>query len=120
MNKLSLFLLLALLSFVINETKYYGDCTQLSFLQDTEAAYFDALEGDFCASLKTSGEYTHCCMFEFSNDTKICGAITDDQYENIGRFKKYMRDDVGDDDIGIDCSSRFISFSLLVALALLL
>ena len=120
MNKLSLFLLLALLSFVINKTKYYGDCTELSILPSTEAAYFDSLEGDFCASLKTSGEYTHCCMFEFSNDTKVCGAITDDQYENIGRFKKYMRDDVQDDDIGIDCSSRFISFSLLVALALLL
>ena len=120
MSKLSLFLFLALITFVINKSKYYEDCTQLSIITSEEANYFDALEGDFCASLKTTGEYTHCCMFEFANDTRVCGAITDDQYENIGRFKKYMRDDVQDDDISIDCSSRFISFSLLVALALLL
>ncbi len=120
MNKISLFLFLALITFVINATKYYGDCTDLEILPQALAAYLDEIEGDFCASLKTTGEYTHCCMFEFSNGNKTCGSITDDQYENIGRFKKYMRDDVGDDDIGIDCSSRFISFSLLVALALLL
>ena len=71
MNKLSLFLLLALLSFVINETKYYGDCTDLKILPQAEVAYLDEIEGDYCASLKTTGEYTHCCMFEFSNDTKI-------------------------------------------------
>ena len=120
MNKISLFLFLALITFVINATKYYGDCTDLKILPQALAAYLDEIEGDYCASLKTSGEYTHCCMFELSNGTKVCGSITDDQYENIGRFKKYMRDDFGDDDIDIDCSSRFISFSLLVALALLL
>ena len=120
MNKISLFLFLALITFVINATKYYGDCTALEILPEALLTYLDEIEGDYCASLKTTGEYTHCCMFEYSNGNKTCGSITDDQYENIGRFKKYMRDDVGDDDIGIDCSSRFISFSLLVALALLL
>ena len=120
MNKISLFLFLALITFVINKSKYYEDCRDLEILPQAKAGYLDEIEGDYCASLKTTGEYTHCCMFEFSNDTRVCGAITDDQYENIGRFKKYMRDDVQDDDISIDCSSRFISFSLLVALALLL
>ena len=120
MNKLSLFLFLALIAVVINEEKYYDKCNDLEILPEALVTYLDDIEGDYCASLKTTGEYTHCCMFEYANGTKVCGAITDDKYENIGRFKKYMRGDVGDDEINIDCSSRFISFSLLVALALLL
>ena len=119
MNKLSLILLLALIANVINESKYYGECIDFDSVTSQQMKAADELDGEYCSLLKTSGEYTHCCLFEYSDEKLECGAITDDQYENIGRFKKYMRDDYGDDDIGIDCSSKFISFSLLVALALL-
>ena len=44
--------------------------------------------------------------------------LNNDEYENIVRFKKYLRDGLGDDDIDIKCSSKFVSFSLLAALAL--
>ena len=43
-----------------------------------------------------------------------------DEYENIVRFKKYLRDGLDDDNIDIKFSSKFVSFSLLAALALLI
>ena len=44
----------------------------------------------------------------------------DDEYENIVRFKKYLRDGLDVIDIDIKYSSKFVSFSLLAALALLI
>ena len=74
---------------------------------------------DYCSSLKTSGEFTHCCYFESKNGINGCYQITDDEYENIVRFKKYLRDQIADDKLGIHCSSKFISLSLFAVLALL-
>ena len=81
--------------------------------------YISEYEEDYCSSRKTNGNYTHCCLFEDTNGNYGCRGITDDEYENIVRFKKYLRDQVGDDSIRVDCSSRFISISLLAVLALL-
>ena len=122
MSKLTLFLLLALTIHVLNGVKL-GDytlkeCDYVTIDGATSDKLIEELEEDYCAFLKTTGDYTHCCLFEFSNG-QGCYQITDDQYENIGRFKKYIRDQSGDDDIGIECSSRFVSFSLLAVLALL-
>ena len=47
-----------------------------------------------------------------------CRGVTDDEYENIGRFKKYL-EDRDDTDYDIDCSSKFVTFSLFALLALL-
>ena len=122
MSKHTLFLLLALTIQVFNGVKL-GDytlkeCEYVPIDGATSDQLIEELEEDYCAFLKTSGDYTHCCLFEFSNG-QGCYQITDDQYENIGRFKKYLRDQGNDDDLGIECSSRFISFSLLAVLALL-
>ena len=122
MSKLTLFLLLALTIQVFNGVKL-GDytlkeCDYVTIDGATSDKLIEELEEDYCSFLKTSGDFTHCCLFEFSNG-QGCYLITDDQYENIGRFKKYIRDQSGDDDIGIECSSRFVSFSLLAVLALL-
>ena len=73
---------------------------------------------DVCSLLGTSGDKTHCCYIEGDTVFPRCIAINDDEYENIVRFKKYLRDGLGDDDIDIKCSSKFVSFSLLAALAL--
>ena len=125
MSKLTLFLLFALATFVINENRTVGNysletCEDISIEGYTTAQLLEELEEDYCVSLKTTGDYTHCCYFEFASNPG-CYQITDDQYENIGRFKKYLRDqgEEQDDDLGIDCSSRFMSFSLLAILALL-
>ena len=124
MSKLTLFLLLALTIQVlkadlkVNDQMTLKTCHEITIDGYQPAALIEELEEDYCSSLKTNGDYTHCCLFEFSS-TSACYQITDDQYENIGRFKKYLRDQLGDEDLGIECSSRFISFSLLAVLALL-
>ena len=126
MSKLTLFILLALTTYVLNafnQKKTLGKITlePCNYVGDNPAALLEELEEDYCSSLKTSiDDATHCCYFDFANDAG-CFQITDDQYENVVRFKKYLRDQAGDqdDEFGIDCSSRFISFSLLFVLALL-
>ena len=123
MSKLTLFLLLALTIQVFNGVKL-GDytlkeCDYVTIDGAKSDQLIEELEEDYCAFLKTTGDYTHCCMFEDTNGIIGCGGITDDEYENIVRYKKYLRDQYDDEDIGIDCSSRFISISLLAVLALL-
>ena len=123
MSKLTLFLLLALTNYVINDLKAGNitlqTCNDLN-INNVEAIKQD-LEEDYCSALRTSGiDNAHCCFFEGSSDTlKGCYEITDDQYENVVRFKKYISDQLGDDEIEIHCSGKFISFSMLAVLALL-
>ena len=116
MNKFILVGLLALsCCFNINSTDYQCQTSEIKKLQ---AAHED-FDEEVCILLGTSGDKTHCCYLE-GNSYGQCIAINDDEYENIVRFKKYLRDGLGDDDIDIKCSSKFVSFSLLAALALLI
>ena len=123
MNRL---ILLALLSLCINfingkvsiPNQFNIDCpdTTLKNLADV----MEEVDEDLCILLGTSEDRTHCCYYtDSSSDTGKCIQITDDQYENIVRFKKFLRDESGDDKIDIDCSSKFLSFSLFVVFALL-
>ena len=110
MNKFILILLFAL-SFYTIKGEIYGTCDD-STLSTSE------IDEDYCSLLRVSAPYTHCCYME-SDKYSECIALSDDQYENIVRFKKYLRDHKDDDDIGIDCSSKYISLSLLAIFALL-
>ena len=116
MNKLLLFGLLAILFNSVAPL----ECTSWPSLGVSP----NDLDEDHCAMLtpKSSGdteEYTHCCRFEVGdNDNYYCHGVTDDQYENIGRYKKYLEDSTGND-YDIDCSSKFVTFSLFALLALL-
>ena len=110
MNKLLLFGLLALL---INSVAPL-DCDDYGKL----GIAINDLDEDHCAMLTPGDGYTHCCLFEI-NDRVNCSEITDDQYENIGRYIDYLEDHVGYEDVDIDCSSKFISLSLFAILALL-
>ena len=122
MNRL---ILLALLSLCINfingislPAKFNINCQDSSLEQLVIAA--DELDEDVCILLGTSEDRTHCCYYtDSSSDSGKCIQITDDQYENIVRFKKFLRDESQDDEIDIDCSSKFLSFSLFVVFALL-
>ena len=121
MNRL---ILLALLSLCINlingkfsiPAQFNIDC-QDSTLKNL-ADVMDEVDEDLCILLGTSEDRTHCCYYTDASESK-CIQITDDQYENIVRFKKFLRDESGDDKIDIDCSSKFLSFSLFVVFALL-
>ena len=122
MNRL---ILLALLSLCINfingislPAKFNINCQDSSLEQLVIAA--DELDEDVCILLGTSEDRTHCCFYtDSSSDSDKCIQITDDQYENIVNFKKFLRDESGDSDININCSSKFLSFSLFVVFALL-
>ena len=121
MSRLSLLLLFALITFTFNATlqtllpnrKCSGDVIDASLLSESE--------GEYCSKMGVNGDCrdcVRCCMIGSSNGAN-CYGITDDEYENVVRFKKYLRDQVEDDSIRVDCSSRFISISLLAVLALL-
>ncbi len=123
MNRL---ILLALLSLCINfingkvsiPDQFNIDCQETTLKNLMEAA--EELDEDVCILLETSEDRTHCCYYtDSSSDSGKCIQITDDQYENIVNFKKFLRDESGDSDININCSSKFLSFSLFVVFALL-
>ena len=137
MNKLILFGLLALLFNSINGDIACGDWMRYfntSNLEDEE---------DICSSLTPTGTgYTHCCYMEtndqsnqingcveLTDDThccyyddgtsKSCVELKDDEYENIGRYIKYLESRGNDYDVDINCSSKFLSLSLFAVAALL-
>jgi len=72
---------------------------------------------DVCRVYPTPENYTHCCYFEYEG-TQRCKSLTDDQYENIKRYKKFMKEN-GYTDLKIKCSGEFLFSSLFVLLALL-
>ena len=109
MNKLILFGLLALL---INSV-FSLTCQNYIKLNVSD----EDLDEDHCAMLSPESG-THCCLWEI-NDAVSCREITDDQYENIGRYIDDLEDRLGYGDVDIDCSSKFISLSLFAILALL-
>ena len=115
MNKFILVGLLALsCCFDLNSADYQCQTSEI----DKLIVANEDLDEDVCILLGTSGDKTHCCYIEGETFDPKCIAINDDEYENIVRFKKYLRDGLEDDDIDIKCSSKFVSFSLLAALAL--
>ncbi len=77
-------------------------------------------EGDDCSLLQLTGEYTHCCYIDSESNYNGCHGLTDDQYENIKKYKDYLRTQYGDDDLGIDCSSKYMSLEIFAIFALLL
>lgn len=114
MNKLIIFGLLALFLNSIN-----GEYTCSDYLTVYGSENLEDLEGEDCARLTPTGEgMTHCCLFEIGDEI-YCGEVSDDQYENMGRFVKYTEDQEANTDVDIDCSSKFLSLSLFVIFALL-
>ena len=88
MNKLIIFGLLALFLNSIN-----GEYTCSDYLTVYGSANLEDLEGEDCAMLTPTGEgMTHCCLFEIADEI-YCKEVSDDQYENMGRFVKYTEDE---------------------------
>ena len=118
MNKVFLLLLSALLIIKINseETlcKQYGE-------KDGETS----INEDVCRRLKVEEDYTHCCYIKQLNK---CLQLTDDEYENIKRFKDYaknhMSEILGSEPEGwngkltIKCSANILSSSLFILFSL--
>ena len=117
MKKLALLSLLALIINIVNAQNLCSDYESARQHTDIE---FDE---DFCSMLvPTDTGATHCCYEEYDGAAVGCVQITDDQYENIGRYIKFLEDANENDpdiDIDIDCSSKFLTIPLFVVFALL-
>ena len=65
-----------------------------------------------------SGEY-RCCFVEAEvkgiGETKYCGAVTKEQYDDIDDYFDKYEDQLGDiyEDFSIDCGSNYIVISIL-------
>ena len=73
---------------------------------------------DVCRMYPTDIDYTHCCYIERDGDS-YCDQLTDDQYENVKKYKKYLKEHLGYSSVKIKCSGEFLTYSLFVLLALL-
>ena len=71
---------------------------------------------DYCRILPTYMDYTHCCYVE-ADSTNQCRQLTDDQYENIKRYKDTLKRTYSS--VKIECSGESLTYSLFVTLALL-
>ena len=76
---------------------------------------------DVCRIYPTYQNYTHCCYFEADKQAYTgCTQITDDQYENIKRFKSFYKQYYDLSSLKIKCSGKFLTYSFFALLALLL
>ena len=85
-------------------------------------SYFNQadLDEDVCSMLVPTGTCnTHCCYVEINDNPSMCDELSDDEYENIGRYIKYLEGISPNEDLEIDCSSKFLSLSLIAVAALL-
>ena len=114
MKKAFLLILLALT--IIAVKSEFHLCNEYSFtnLGDDK----DVLE-DYCRILSTSQDKTHCCLVQIE-DTYACKEISDDAYENIERYKKYMKTNNNYSKFKIKCSSQYLHYSVFALLALLI
>ena len=112
MNK-TLFLLLLTVAFIAIKSEFKM-CDQHSFSEEETLLYDD--RETYCMLLSTSEDHTHCCYMEL-DDYQICKEITDDAYENIKRYKKFLRNTYSH--VKIKCASEFLTYSLLGLLVLL-
>ena len=77
----------------------------------------NADDEDVCRLYPTEENYTHCCYVEMNGGGK-CLQISDDQYENVNRYKDFLKSQ-GNTDIKIKCAGEFLAYSLFALLALL-
>ncbi len=72
---------------------------------------------DYCMIFSTEKDNTHCCYFRSDNLGERCKEITDDAYENIKRYKNFLKN--SDTNVKIKCASGYLTFSVFALLALL-
>ena len=75
-------------------------------------------DDDECRIYPTHMNYSHCCYVNKDGE-EGCMQITDDQYENIKRFKSYYKQGYGLSSFKIKCSGEFLTYSLFALLAFL-
>ena len=98
---------------------------KISCQSDLCTAYSENdVDEDVCRRRKVEKDYTHCCYIKQLNK---CWQLTDDEYENIKRFKDYAKNHIRQFDssvtdwngkLTIKCSANILSSSLLILFSL--
>ena len=106
MNKAYLFILLAIMFVCVKNE--FGMC---------EYGPTDSVSVEGCRVRSTSKDKTHCCYAEL-DDYGQCKQLSDDEYDNIKRYKTYLKNKYNH--VKIKCSSEVLSlFNLFLLFALL-
>ena len=105
MNKAFQFVLLAILFIAIK--------SEFELCQKGNTTGADV---DSCRIRSTSVNYTHCCFMESTSYTG-CKQLTDDEYENIKNYVKFLKNK--NDKVKIKCSGDFKSLALFSLVSLL-
>ena len=106
MNKAYLIMLFAIMFVCVKNE--FGAC---------EYGPTDSVSEDGCRVRSTTIDKTHCCYVEL-DDYGQCKQLSDDEYENIKRYKSYLKSKYNH--VKIKCSSQAISlFNLFLLFALL-
>ena len=113
MNKLLQIILFALCIYYINGE--FSVCKDITSFPDQVTDKEDRI--NYCRIRTTTTDKTHCCYYSDST-SEYCMEITDDQFENIKKFKNYLKNN--HDDVHIRCSSEYLTYSLFAILALLI
>ena len=106
MNKTFLFVIFAVLFVTIKSE--FANC------KDDNWHPNEASE-DYCRILTTGTDKTHCCFMDLDGNKK-CGEISDDEYENIKNYKKYLKNNYKK--VKIKCSGEFTRLSLIHLISL--
>ena len=114
MNKALLLLIFAFSIVGINSE--FDLCTSVSS-SSLDSIEDDDDRGEFCRIHSTNQDFTHCCYLEADNLDSQCIEINDDAYENIKKYKDFLKNTYSG--VKIKCSSEFLTYSLFALLALL-
>ena len=104
MNKAFQFILFAILFIAIKSD--FDMC---------EEGNTSSADADYCRIRSTNQNHTHCCYIESTTKTG-CKELTDDEYENIKRYVKFLKN--SNDKVKIKCSGEFKSLTLFSLLSL--
>ena len=74
---------------------------------------------DDCWLRVTNVDYTHCCYVPEDDET-TCWELSDDEYENIKRFKDYSKQLYEMTDLSIKCSNQVLTISSVCLISLVL
>ena len=72
---------------------------------------------NYCRIRTTTIDKTHCCYYSSDSNEGQCLELSDDQFENIKRYKTFLQNT--EKGIKIRCSSEYLTYSLFALLALL-
>ena len=118
MNKTILLLLFAFSIVGINSEFELCNTVSSSYLEGLKD---DDDRGEYCRIHSTQQDFTHCCYLrattQSGNEIRRCIEINDDAYENIKRYKNFLKNTLSD--VKIKCSSEFLTYSLFALLVLL-